>query len=194
MTVVSNKNAKKGLAARLRQRAGELDAAERQERAQAAALSGVMSLAYGVFLAGRHRARCELDFRAAVQHHKDSIGFKGRFDKTSDEYAIMLLATDPVYRRLEIARRLEKYVKALLSEEWGNADLTINDADFWSVSARMQQVDAEEFLRDFHEENQAVASGIREAHLDGEGELTLRRAEANAEAAAELLAEVGINP
>lgn len=38
---------KTGLAARLRQRADELDAVERQERAQAAARKGVMSLAYG---------------------------------------------------------------------------------------------------------------------------------------------------
>lgn len=183
-----------GLAARLRQRADELDAAERQERAQADALNKVMSHCYTAFLAGRHRARCELDFRAAVQHHKDSIGFKGRFDKDSDEYANMLLATDPVYRRLEIARRLEKHAKALLSKAWRDADLMVNEADFWSMSVRMQQVDAEGFLRDYCEENRVAAADIRESESGEEDELALRRAEANAQAAADLMAEVGINP
>lgn len=192
MTVVSDKNTKKGLAARLRQRADELDAAERLERTQAAALDGVKSLAFGMFLAGRHRSRCELDFRAAVQHYKDRLGFEGRFEKDSDEWHAMLAATDPVYRRLEIARHLEKHAKTLLLKAWRDADLKADEADFWSMSGRVP-IDVEGFLRDYFAENCLIVSNLRDAGLEDEEELPLRRAEANAEAATDLMAEVGIN-
>jgi len=186
-------NTTTGLAARLRQRADALDAAERQKEVQAAAVNDILSFAYGAFLASRHSARCDSAFRAAVQAHKDVTGFKGRFDKASDEYQAMLVATDPVYRRLELARRLEKHVKSLLSEAWRKADLKVDEADFWSVTARMP-LDAETFLRDYRDEHQAVAESIREAEadLDGDQELALRRADGNAQAAVELLAEAGI--
>lgn len=182
---------KTGLAARLRQRANELDAAERQERAQAAALNGVMSLAYGAFLAGRHRACCELAFRAAVQNHKDLIGFKGRFEKGGDEWNVMLAATDPVYRRLEIARHLEKHAKNLLLKAWRDADLEVDEADFWGMSGRVP-IDVEGFLRDYFAANSLIVTNLRDAGLDDEEELSLRRAEANAQAATDLMAEVGI--
>lgn len=180
-----------GLAARLRQRADELDAAERQERAQAAALDRVKSFAYSNFLAGRHRARCELDFRAAVQRHKDMLGLQGRLKKGSDEWNAMLAATDPVYRRLEIARHLEKYIKGLLTKAWRDADLKADEADFWGMSGRLS-IDVQGFLRDYFAENSLIVSNFRDAGLDDEEELSLRRAEANAQAAADLMAEVGI--
>ena len=191
MTRVSNKDAKKGLATRLRQRADELDAAECRERMQAAALERVMSLAYGAFLAGRHRAGCEKDCRAAVHHHKDELGFTGRFDKGSEEWHAMLAATDPVYRRLEVARHMEKHAKSLMTKAWCDADLKINESDFWAVSERMP-FNASSFLRGYCEENRLVAAGIREAGLDDEETVSLRRAEANAQVAADLMAEVGI--
>ena len=193
MTVILDTNIKKGFAARLRQRADELDAADRLERTHAAALEAVKSLAFGMFLAGRHRSRCELNFRAAVQHHKDLIGFKGRFEKGSDEWQAMLAATDPVYRRLEIARHLEKHAKTLLLKAWRDADLKADEADFWGMSGRVP-IDVEGFLRDYSAENSLIAANLRDAGLDDEEELSLRRAEANAQAAADLMAEVGITP
>ncbi|MDM0018381.1 hypothetical protein [Variovorax saccharolyticus] len=148
-------------------------------------------MAYANFLAGRHRASCELGFRAAVQHHKDSIGFKGRFAKGSDEWNAMLAATDPVYRRLEIARHLEKHTKGLLTKAWRDADLNADESDFWGMSARMQ-VDASEFLRAYREKNDLIAADARDVGLADEEVLSMRRAEANAQAASELMADIGI--
>jgi hypothetical protein len=184
--------ANNGLAARLRQRADELDAAERHEREQAAAMGDVMSFAYSVFLARRHSARREIDFRAAVQSYKDLISFKGRFVKGSDEWHAMLAATDPVYRRLELARHFEKHAKGLLTKAWRAAGLRLDDASFWGVAARMKQVDAEGFLREYLEKNRAAADIFIECDAGDEDGTALRRAQANAQAAAELLAEIGI--
>ncbi len=193
MKIVSTENNKGGLAARLRERADALEAAAPQEKVQAAAMNDILSFAYSAFLAARHSARCDSAFREAVQAHKDATGFEGRFDKASDEYQAMLIATDPAYRRLELARRLEKHVKSRLAEAWRKADLKINDSDFWSVTARMP-LDAETFLRDYCDENRAIAESIREseADLDGDEDVVLRRADGNARAATELLVEAGI--
>lgn len=176
------------LVARMSQRA-----ADREHRKQAAALGNMKSLALGLFIAGRHRARCELKFAAAVQRHKDEIGFKGRrFEKDSVEWHAMLAATDPVYRRLEIARHLEKHAKALLTKAWHDADLKADETDFWDMSDRMS-VDASAFLLDYCATNRLTVANIREAGLEDEEEVSLRRAEANAQAAAELMAEAGIS-
>lgn len=173
----------KGLAARLRQRADEFDAAERREHEQATALDSVKSLAYGVFIAGLHRARCEIDFRTDVQRHKDAVGFKGRFEKNSDEWHAMLAATDPVYRRLEIARHLEKHTKGLLLQAWRVADLKADESDFWAMANRMP-VDATVFLCNYLTKNRLIVEA--DAEDDQEG---MRRAEANAAAAEELMFE-----
>jgi len=178
--VASDKNKKKGLAARSRQ------------RAQADALARVKSLAYDMFIAGRHRARCELDFGAAVQQYKDGLGFKGRFVKGSDAWSAMLAATDPVYRRLEIARHLEKHAQTLLIEAWRDAHLEADEADFWSMSDGMS-VDASAFLLDYYETNRLTVTDLRDTGLEDEEGMTIRRAEANTQAAADLMAEVGIN-
>lgn len=192
MIVASDKNIGKGLATRLRHLADELEASERKDCAEDAALSGVMSLAFSAFLAGRHRARCEVNFRAAVQHHKDLIHFSGRFVKGSAGWDEMLLATDPVYRRLEVARHLEKRARSLLIKAWRDADLNADESDFWGMTARMV-VDGEELLLDYFAENRLIVANIREAGMEDEEAVSLRRAEANAQAAADLMAEVGIN-
>ena len=191
MNDVLNKTTQEGCTTEARQRAAKGSTIKSRERAQNAALNRLSSLAYGLFLAGRHREACQKDFRVAVQQYKDVHGFKGRFDKDSDEWNAMLVATDAVYRRLEIARHLEKHIKGLLTKAWRDAELNADEADFWGMSARMQ-VDAPEFLRAYRERNYLIAADARDAGLADEEVLRIRRADANAQAASVLLADIGI--